>query len=330
MLILTFFAMKYTHDSVSRLPVTKERKLTVDRGCHGPPSPVPTVSRRATIAAQQHSMRSEHDISRRSLVLGAIVSVLLFGRIARAQPPAPGTVEENPKDQLKYVYIPPGTFMMGCSPGDSECADDERPAHRVVITRGIWLGQTEVTVGAYKRFIAARGHAAPSTPYFKAGSMSDALPVDTVSWDDVQAYCRWAGGRLPTQAEWEYAARAGSTESRYGEPDEIAWTSANSGNQAHEVAQKRPNAWGLFDMLGNVWEWVEDWYGPYSSDSATDPHGPSSGSARVLRGGSWILEAKNARASRRSKVVPNHRSDFFGFRCARELRSPIASLPGGH
>jgi len=182
---------------------------------------------------------------------------------------APPTVTEwdasgNPllvvKDGLKYVWIPPGTFMMGCSPGDTKCGADEKPPHHVTITKGFWLGQTEVTVGAYKRFAAATGRQMPDTPGFNSRWTNENMPIVNVTWNDAHDYCAWAGGRLPTEAEWEFAARGGSTEARYGPIDDVAWYDGNSGGQTHDVAQKRPNNIGLYDMLGNVWEWVNDWY----------------------------------------------------------------------
>ncbi len=193
--------------------------------------------------------------------------------------PTAGTVRENPKDGLKYVWIPPGTFQMGCSLGDSECGSEEKPSHQVTVSKGFWMGQTEVTVGAYKRFTRQTGQAMPSPPAFNSGWISDAQPIVNISWNDAQAFCQWAGGRLPTEAEWEYAARAGSTEARYGSLDEIAWYDKNSGSQAHEVGQKRANGFGLFDTLGNVWEWVSDWFDAsyYASSPGVEPPGASSG-----------------------------------------------------
>jgi len=231
--------------------------------------------------------------------------------------PEPGTVRENPKDGLKYVWIPPGTFQMGCSPGDGECGGDEKPAHRVGITKGFWLGQTEVTVGAYKRFASATGRGMPKAPYFSPGWSNEQMPIVNVSWEDADAYCRWSGGRLPTEAEWEYAARAGSTGARHGPPDDIAWYDGNSGDGTHEVGQKRPNAWNLYDMLGNVWEWLNDWYANnyYTGSPERDPQGPGSGNSRILRGGSWDFGPGYTRVSGRDRVYPAVRYNYLGVRC---------------
>jgi formylglycine-generating enzyme required for sulfatase activity len=230
--------------------------------------------------------------------------------------PLAGEVRENPIDGLHYVWIPPGTFTMGCSPRDSECRDNEKPAHEVTIERGFWLGQTPVTEGAYERFRKATGNDAGTK------SANADLPVVNVSWDDAKAYCEWAGMRLPTEAEWEYAARAGTTGSRYGELDAIAWYDKNSGSKVHAVRGKQPNAWGLYDMLGNVWEWVADWYDEkyYEQNASTDPTGPPSGPYRVLRGGAWGNYSRFARASDRNRSEPTNRVLNIGFRCGGELR----------
>ena len=221
---------------------------------------------------------------------------------------AAGAKKVNPKDGLTYVWIPPGTFMMGCSPGDTECDDEEKPAHRVTITKGFWLGRTPVTQQAYQR-VTGRN---PS--YFKGAN----LPVETVNWDEAEAYCGAIGGRLPTEAEWEYAARAGSTSARYGNLDGIAWYEGNSGSETHEVGQKLANAFGLYDMLGNVWQWVADWYGPYQSGAQSDPSAVGSGQSRALRGGSWYGSPRAVRVSvRDSGELGGHANDF-GLRCAGE------------
>jgi formylglycine-generating enzyme required for sulfatase activity len=235
-----------------------------------------------------------------------------------------GTVKEEPKDGLKYVWIPPGTFMMGCSPGDSECASDEKPSHQVTITKGFWIGQTPVTVGAYKRFAGATGRLMPPAPNFNGGWANENMPVVNVTWDDAQAYCGWVGGGLPTEAEWEYAARGGSTEARYGPIDEIAWYRHNSGGQTHDVAQKRPNGHGLYDMLGDVWQWANDWWDQnyYQSSPSQDPTGPASGKEHVVRGGCWFDRSRDVRVSSRNGGDPTYRDRYDGFRCGGEVGSP--------
>jgi formylglycine-generating enzyme required for sulfatase activity len=264
-----------------------------------------------------------------------------------------GEVRVNPSDGLKYVWIPPGTFVMGCSPGDNECYDFEKPQHQVTITKGFWLGQTEVTVGAYKRFAGATGRQMPPEPDINGRPLNpgwgdEAMPIG-VTWNDAQAYCSWAGGRLPTEAEWEYAARAGSTTARYGDLDEIAWYAENSGrerldrariakedgadylkrlnengNGMHEVGQKRANGLGLFDMLGNVWEWVNDWWdiNYYQNSPSQDPPGPASGTLRVLRGGSWVGGPRDVRVSLRNRRNPGNGDFDLGFRCGVEVFAP--------
>jgi formylglycine-generating enzyme required for sulfatase activity len=141
---------------------------------------------------------------------------------------------------------------MGCSPRDKECGSDEKPAHRVTITKGFWMGQTEVTVGAYKHFATASGQQQRRAPSFNSGWANDNMPIVNVTWNDAHHYCTWAGGRLPSEAEWEYAARGGNTEARYGPLDEVAWYHGNSGDRTRAVAQKLANGFGLFDVLGNA------------------------------------------------------------------------------
>ena len=147
------------------------------------------------------------------------------------------------------------------------------------------------------------------------------LPVDNVNWDKASAYCAAIGGRLPTEAEWEYSARAGSTGAGYGNLDDIAWYSGNSGGKTNEVGQKQANALGLFDMLGNVWQWTADWYGGYGgypSGAQSDPSGPAGGALRVLRGGAWIGIPRFVRVTGRQGLRPGSRSYNFGFRCVGE------------
>jgi len=236
--------------------------------------------------------------------------------VARAAAAVPRVVETriNSKDGLTYVWIPPGKFTMGCSPGPdlsgySRCFDGESPPHEVTITKGFWMGQTEVTQEAYQRVIG-------SNPSLRKGLQ---LPVESATWSQAQAYCEAVGMRLPTEAEWEFAACAGSTAVSYGDPDTIAWYSRNSGNRTHEVGQKRPNAFGLYDMLGNVWEFVADWFDKtyYTQSPTTDPPGPANGQLRVVRGAAYYSSYEFIHASVRLGQPSNFNT---GFRCAGELR----------
>ncbi len=203
---------------------------------------------------------------------------------------------------------------MGSNNGD----DNEKPIHSVTLTKPFYLQATEVTQGQWRAVLGDN----PS--YFQMG---DDYPVEQVSWNDVQKFLSKLNAldpgknyRLPTEAEWEYACRAGTSGDRYGELDAIAWYDRNLGNQTHPVGKKQPNGWGLYDMLGNVWEWCADWYGGdyYASSPSTDPRGPSSGQSRVLRGGSWLNYFSNVRSAYRGGLNPVNRYNHCGFRCARD------------
>jgi formylglycine-generating enzyme required for sulfatase activity len=209
---------------------------------------------------------------------------------------------------IEMVLIPPGKYIRGASPDDSEAFDDERPTHEVTINTAFYLGVNEVTQSEWSKLMGDN----PS--YFKG----DRYPVETVSWDDLQPFLQKSAGlRLPTEGEWEYACRAGTTGSRYGELGDVAWYGGNSSYQTHAVGQKRANAFGLHDMLGNVWEWCSDWHGEYLSSSQTDPQGASTGSSRVLRGGSWNHAGRFCRASNRGTDAPAGGFSNIGFRVAR-------------
>ncbi|MGO9275071.1 MAG: formylglycine-generating enzyme family protein [Terriglobia bacterium] len=268
----------------------------------------------------------------------------------------PSAVKVNPKDGLKYVWIPPGTFQMGCPVGDTPCDGDAQPAHEVTITKGYWMGQTSVTVGAWKRYRAATGQPAlPTDDEFGRKNLNEAsgddnMPVVSVNWEEARGFCEWSEGRLPTEAEWEYAARAGATGARYGSLDAIGWYADNSGKQRidsvaiwrtdrahyesrlfengdgpHPVGQKQPNAWNLYDMLGNVWQWTADRYDEdyYDRRDNRDPLGPSMGKERVLRGGSWDNSPGIALASERLPYVPEQRSHSMGVRCAGNWQAAV-------
>jgi formylglycine-generating enzyme required for sulfatase activity len=186
----------------------------------------------------------------------------------------------------QFALILAGTFQMGSTNGNS----DERPVHTVNITKAFYMQKTEVTQGQWRAVMGTN----PS--WFS--DCGDTCPVEQVSWNDIQGFLTALNAmdpgknyRLPTEAEWEYAARAGTTGDYGGTGvlDQMGWYSDNSGSQTHPVAQKQPNHWGLYDMHGNVWEWVQDWYSAtyYSVSPTNDPQGPATGTSRVLRGGSW-------------------------------------------
>lgn len=224
----------------------------------------------------------------------------------------------NPKDGLKYVWIPPGTFTMGCSAGDSECQDNEKPAHRVNIPTGFWLGQTEATNAAYRKVSPAK----TSRPKGEA-----TMPVQGLSWPEARAYCTATGGRLPTEAEWEYAARAGSPEAYYDVPSKIAWYAKNSDGVPHSVGTKDPNRFGLYDMLGNLAEWVLDrYYNKYDVEAdAVGPHIdlPLAGNASaVARGGFWDSQLPSIRVSHRAELPNDEGVETAGVRCANDRLAP--------
>ena len=221
---------------------------------------------------------------------------------------------KDTSSNIEMLLVPGGTFMMGCSPGDAECDGDESPAHQVTLTNAFYMGKTEVTQAQWTSKMGNN----PSQ--FQGAKYPDAAnrPVETVTWNSIQGF-NWATGlRLPTEAEWEFACRSGTTASRYGVVNDIAWYYQNWFNTGTQpVAGKLPNALGLYDTLGNVWEWCQDWYGPYESGSVTNPTGPSTGIYRSLRGGYWANSYQLCRASSRSQNSPVGYGNSYGFRAVR-------------
>jgi formylglycine-generating enzyme required for sulfatase activity len=232
---------------------------------------------------------------------------------------------------MEFVRIAPGEFMMGCSTGDNDCTADEKPAHRVQITKAFEIGKYEVTQSQWQAVMGSN----PST------IKGDDRPVETVSRDDARDFLAHLTARndgfryrLPTEAEWEYAARAGTTAAQPAPLDEIAWYDADSGDESHPVGRKKANAWGLYDMFGNVREWVADLFARdfYANSPVADPTGPQTGqTARanfgrgrarqlpVVRGGAWDNPAGFVRASARYHYYgPTLRLSDIGFRAARD------------
>jgi formylglycine-generating enzyme required for sulfatase activity len=214
----------------------------------------------------------------------------------------------------ELASIPAGMFAMGSN--SLEAYPDERPVHNVRISREFWMGKTEVPQVLWKALMG-------TTPSHFINN--DYHPVEQVSWDDCQAFIQKLNQllgrnafRLPTEAEWEYACRAGTTGDRYGNLNAIAWYAGNSGGSTHWVGQKKANAFGLTDTLGNVLEWCQDWYGPYAAGYQVDPSGPASGVFRVYRGGSWGRDARLVRCANRSSTAADYRHSSLGFRLAAD------------
>ena len=218
---------------------------------------------------------------------------------------------KDTSSNIEMLLVPAGTFMMGCSAGDTECDPNESPTHQVTLTNAFYMGKTEVTQAQWQ---AKMG----SNPSYFLGQPNN--PVEQVSWYMTQTFNSATGLRLPTEAEWEFACRAGTTTARYyGVLNDIAWNNGNAGGTTHAVATKLPNALGLYDTLGNVWEWCQDWFEPYSSGSVTNPTGPTTGYTRLLRGGNWFDGSGGCRAARRGGLTPDYVGVYYdlGFRVVR-------------
>lgn len=289
--------------------------------------------------------------------------------VAKASEPAvaakPARLEPRITNSIgmSFVYIKPGIFMMG-SPASETGRNNDETRHPVTLTKGFYMGETEVTVGQWRAFVRDSGYNAEAetgegtytwiegkwekkvgiywdNPGF---AQSENHPVTCISWNDAQAFIRWINGkegveyRLPTEAEWEYAARAGTQTARFwgDDPDQACsyanvtdltewggrkWDNPHNCRDGHwftaPVGSFRPNYWGLYDMIGNVWEWCQDWKGDYPTGSVTDPIELYSGSGRVDRGGGWDSIVRGCRSANRSNDIPDSRINDLGFRLVR-------------
>jgi formylglycine-generating enzyme required for sulfatase activity len=266
---------------------------------------------------------------------GIVLMLLFFVDQLQAQSPK----EITNSIGMKLVLIPKGTFMMG-SPEIEEGHQKDENQHEVTISKGYYLGVYEVTQAQYEKVIGKN----PSL-YQGAivGNENADLPVENVSWHDAVEFCKKLSDlpeekkagrvyRLPTEAQWEYACRAGSKtaysfDDEEGLLPEYGWFSSNSSDRTHTVGLLEPNAWGLYDMHGNVWEWCNDRYGEYPKGAVSDPTGPRKGSDRVLRGGSWNGVASYCRSALRYWYVPSFRNNYLGFRLALSSPSGIPKSP---
>ncbi len=212
------------------------------------------------------------------------------------------------------VFVEGGTFQMGSNISDVNSArgdSDEKPVHTVTVS-SFYMDKTEVTQAEYRKVMG-------KNPSWFSGC--DDCPLENVSWYDANEYAKKVGKRLPTEAEWEYAARGGNKSKGYTYSgsngiDAVGWYGRNSNSKTHPVTQKQPNELGLYDMSGNVWEWCSDWYSDsyYRSSPKNDPQGPNSGSRRVLRGGSWANFDYDCRVAFRYGSYPDNRYYYGGFR----------------
>ena len=244
--------------------------------------------------------------------------VQLSGYPIAEKQPAPATTSRSftdPTTGVEFVPVLGGCFQMGDTFGDISDRD-KSPVHEACVS-DFNIGKHEVTQGQWRRVMG-------SNPSHFSGCGDD-CPVEQVSWNEVQGFIRilnlrsGKNYRLPTEAEWEYACRSGGKKEKYcggDNVDALGWYEGNSGSKTHRVGTKQPNGLGIYDMTGNVWEWVQDWYRPYQSSSQQDPVGPSSGDNRVLRGGSWDNSDWIVRAALRFNYNPDRRFSNSGFRLA--------------
>jgi formylglycine-generating enzyme len=234
---------------------------------------------------------SSKPIARRSCI-GVVALIVICIHAAPAEVRSRINSKINPQDQLTYVWIAPGSYLTGCQPDDKECIGWERPRQKITIEQGFWIGQTEVTQAAYQRIMNSNPSRYPGPQ----------RPAEQVDWYSATNYCKRVGMRLPNESEWEYAALGKVQAPRYDELNKIAWYDGNSNDMTHDVAQKQPNAYGLFDMLGNVWEWVED-------VCTCDPK------RRLMKGGSFYNISRDLRVANRETPLDTLQHRNIGFRC---------------
>jgi formylglycine-generating enzyme required for sulfatase activity len=288
-----------------------------------PPSDKTALLGRAQACCQRYlEVHTAEDV-------GRLKGKMLLEKIAKAtdkavspiSAPKTLTLDLGKGVTMKLVLIPAGKFIMGSPDSEKDRKADEGPQHEVTISKPFYLGVFEVTQEQYEQIIGKN----PSN--FKGSDN----PVESVSWEDATAFCKMLSDktgrtvRLPTEAEWEYACRAGTRTAHFCGDDasklgDFAWFNQNSERKTHPVGQRKPNAFGLYDMHGNVWEWCGDWYADsYANAKNQDPTGPDSGTQRVLRGGCWYYIPRGCRSAHRGGLTPDGRNYSIGFRVAVDL-----------
>lgn len=242
----------------------------------------------------------------RLFIILLLASTSLFGRQPKKQ-----SFELIKGVEITMIWVEPGTFMMGSPENELERRAHLEKPHQVTITKGFWLAETEFTQENWERIMGNNPSSIKGRDF----------PVESVSFYDIDALLKkinkkGASFRLPTEAEWEFACRAG-TQSAYPIPrDQIAWHRGNANRQLHAVAQKKPNQWGFYDMNGNLLEWCSDWFQEDNTNESVDPKGPTSGTMRVQRGGQYTGRILHSRSADRQRSLPESRDFFVGFRLA--------------
>jgi formylglycine-generating enzyme required for sulfatase activity len=344
--VANWYFEDYCHDIDSIPERPNQRPDRVDLRPHSEPTtPTPIPSEDAQITLKKLAKELGLSVARLIAIIRDALSIELRTPAAMLSPAQADKVRRRARSEsgndsspervqlqispgvvIELCLIPAGTFAMG-SPPSEEGHNDDEVVHKVTISESFYLASTPVT---QKQFEAVVGH---NPSYFVGPN----LPVEMVSWFDCAAFCEALGDRLgrglrlPTECEWEYACRAGSTTS-YSLGVSITTAQANfdgwfvkphlgeSRKQTSPVSTFKSNAWGLFDMHGNVWEWCEDWYGDYPSGAVSDPRGPEDGEIRILRGGSWFHGPADARSAQRDALDPGRRHSIYGFRVAMSCR----------
>jgi formylglycine-generating enzyme required for sulfatase activity len=287
-----------------------------------------------------HSKQSRRSMTFRFSCVAVAACLLVLSNQPRGPLAQTGTEQDSSFTNsvgMQFVRIPAGSFMMGSPDNDREAQHFEKPQHQVTISKPFYIGRYEVTQEQWKVVMGSNPYTLDrSNPFYGLPGMAERITRPdhpaTVSWNDAQAFIsrlneREGGNRyrLPSEAQWEYAARAGTTTAySFGDNktdlERHAWFGEdfNSGG-THPVGQKLPNAWGLHDVHGNAWEWVQDWFDPgyYARSPATEPTGPAQGAKRVVRGGSWHTTATSWRTAFRRDYEPDYRGISIGFRVLR-------------